>query len=412
MNRTIIEHQTIRLECLTPVHIGDNTKLDKTQYIYDVRNRRAYFLYEPAWIALLTGRHRLLDKFIGDLDMMQRSRGRMGLYDWCVQNGISPQNMAQVSRGWAHIPFGQQQDESLNSVAAFLRGADGSPYIPGSSIKGALRTGLLHMLIRQMSADKRQRYWTQLNQTVSSCRGIRDRGFGLLSHSIETELLHRLQYTDQYGRSQRPGDATCSSLKGLRIGDAHLTEDSRARPTLLLRKTDWSTHKDRMGNNEKNLPLSRECLAPGAVLEFSCSIDRDIMQTVGVSSVGQILQACREFAQYVLEAEGTAFGGQWARPLSSLAKTAGVILGGGTGFQSKTLVYALAPSPEAGRDTVAKMLDIAFTEYDRQARCPVPKHRHVALDRITAPRTLKLALTDAGRLRMGVCSLTPAGPSC
>jgi CRISPR-associated protein Csm5 len=83
---------------------------------------------------------------------------------------------------------------------------------------------------------------------------------------------------------------------------------------------------------------------------------------------------------------------------------ADLLLGGGTGFLSKTVYYALAPDVE-GRQLLTQFFDDIFTTKDRRTHMKQPAHHHRRDDDMLTPRTLKLAMTEGERWIMGLTSV-------
>ena len=112
----------------------------------------------------------------------------------------------------------------------------------------------------------------------------------------------------------------------------------------------------------------------------------------------------RNFTREGLRLQERTFDREY-RPLFEEAQEADCLLGGGTGFLSKTLVHALAPSEEEARCFIAGYLDEKFTEWDRAARRKTPAHDHRLLDARLSPRTLKMAREDCDVWILGLCRM-------
>lgn len=385
------QYQKLKLTCLSPVHIGSGNVLNKTQYIYDYKANRAYFLRESAWIQYLSARG-LLKRLVMDFD----NHNVRDLYSWCLAHNIQFQDFIQVSAGWAHVPRQADRDKRyLNNVALLARGADGRPYIPGSSVKGALRTAMLSVMLKKCPQEQRQRYWRQFCALISSRPSnekLKEEALKITG-ALEDDLFHRLVIKDADGKTVDLHNAMTSVMKGLSISDAFAVRDA---PTCLVRKVDWH-NADAGRNPERYLPLARECFAPGTVLVFTAAIQPAIMGTVGFHAITDVLQAAQEYTKTVLDMEKDVFGSRLPG-LFEWYTNANLILGGGAGLLSKTLLYSLAPRDEAHK-MVAAMLDIEFSQHG------VPQHHHSALDVKLSPRTLKLGNYQNTRHHIGMCKL-------
>ena len=374
--------EQLTLTCLGPVHIGSGEQLDPTQYIYDDKERRAYFINESAWIRLLSER-RFLKSFIDRFSGPAREKS---IYRWCQEQGLNKQHYERIASGWAQVPIQADRDFSyLNKLSLLSRSADGRPYIPGSSIKGYLRTAILHHLIKNLSPQQREAYWQGFKQIVNNRdpRTLRKDTKDLMT-KLEQNLLHKLTYTD------RPDNAVNSVMQGLRVADAYPIE---VKPTQIVRKLDWQVSEPRK-DPEHYISLSRECFAPDTKLTCRLTIDTAFLSEIGINSLQELLGITADFTKHILTLERQAFGNH-LRNVFADCSTANLFLGGGSGLLSKTLIYSLAAKDEA-RPITAAMLDMLFRK---------PFHKHVVRDKYLSPRTIKLGRLQNKTYRMGVCRL-------
>jgi len=125
------------------VHIGDGGKYGK----------KDYFLTKQGTIAILN-----VSSFVGKLDQDQlndyceflKKDSRTGLQEYLRRKGLDA-----VARGARLYTLDVRQDSyQYFDIWRFVKDAHGCPYVPGSSIKGMLRTAILISLI----ARDRQAY--------------------------------------------------------------------------------------------------------------------------------------------------------------------------------------------------------------------------------------------------------------
>lgn len=393
----IAESKKYELECLAPIHIGSGVRLKKYDYIYDGRGRvgTASFVSQGRLMRLLAAEG-LVDAFASDL--LHREVRDLGLWlreyhvpQARIKNIITRQAKAYVSQ------LDPKDKKSLNDLACMMTLADGRPYIPGSSIKGAMRTAILHHLLQQSPALK-TKYWGEVTRAIgdrSANAGGLKKKLQRLALALENELLAQLDYRDAKGKLS---DAAMRSvMRGIVVGDA-----SPARPisTVILAKTDATTKRGRDGKSQHAIPLVRECLPTGARLELQLSLDPAVTSTIGLDSIATLLEWCREYSQFGLELLDAAFGQRYSAALGE-AREAHLLLGGGPGFISKTLFYSLAPSAAVGGRALAVLLDRYFIDRRKNG----PAHEHVRLDTAITPRTLKLAQTDEEHWLIGLATL-------
>ncbi len=400
MNMNKLEYKTYELTCVSPVHIGNGEKLRAFEYLYDRSRQEAYFLDESKWIRFLA-RHDLMDSFAGYLERTAKALKQKGpfsgqnVWEWLRGKDIPEDEIHSLVARTAQAATNTVDPEgrgTLNDIVCQSALPDGCPYIPGSSIKGALRTALLHRIIRK-DEKLRAKYWRNLESVKRDARNPRDfvRNMGRTSKDLEVEGLSRLDIRGERP-SQRVTNEAKSALRGLLIGDAAPVDNGLQ--TVILQKIDATTKADKTGNTEKGLPLFRECLPAGAKLRFQVTIDKSMMRTLGIDSMDAIWECAREFTQDSMRAQKEIFGAEYAGEFAEAAN-AGLLLGGGVGFHAKSLIASLAPSPEAARAFIVDFLDQTFRN-----------HKHATLDNRISPRTLKLTRDRNNSHIMGLCEVS------
>lgn len=124
---------------------------------------------------------------------------------------------------------------NINKVAVQLVRADNAhPYIPGSTIKGALRTGILYHFIRKDPTRFRP-YWEEISAVRGSLKE-KGRKWNEIILRLEHEILHTLTADDAASE-----DAVTSALRGLSVSDAALVGCVAKAPTIVVQKIDATT---------------------------------------------------------------------------------------------------------------------------------------------------------------------------
>ena len=384
------ESKQIELTCISPVHIGSGVKLLPFEYLYDRRRRDVFFVDEGKFSALLM-RHQLIDDFVADM----RQRRRPYLMNWLTERRISEREIQGITLRRAKVHIRQDERSSLNDVACLETLSDGRPYIPGSSLKGAIRSAVVYHLLRQPAHENlRREYWGKLQEAMNA-RNIKAE-IGKTAKKLEEELLCRLKYADEKGRYS---DAAMRDvMRGLRIGDAMPT--AKRLDTEVIQKIDVSTHANKSGRKEHGISLFRECIPMGSKFRFQITVEKEILAQIGIRDIEGLIRMCRTYTASGIAMQERAFGRDYRAEFDE-AGDADIMLGGGTGFLSKTIFYALAPTEEIGRKTVAVLLDQLFQH---------PAHYHRQKDTVLSPRTLKLTWTDTDSSIMGLCTLQEVAP--
>jgi len=378
------------LVTVAPVHVGSGEIRRANEYLYDRASGMAYFLDEARWVSFL-GRRQLMEPFLAYIEESSRQLGQRresfrgkNLWDWLRAQGVQKREMEALAVRRARAERSVISEKgSLNDVHLQMALSDGRPYVPGSTIKGALRTGILYRMIQQ-EPERFRGFWQEICREAESRDRLRDkeRTWQGIERRLETQALHTLRVD-----RKKPAEMVNSALRGLRVSDAAVAK--RETETLLLQKP---TKSNRQGKKSKTPPLFRECIPPGRRLHFTLTADFSMLRTLGITSFEDIFQGLRAYTAQVLALLEEEFPKY--RPQFDEAREADCLLGGGTGFLSKTLVYALARDAREARNFTARYLDEKFWN---------PSHHHMQYDGKLSPRTLKLVATAQEEWLLGLC---------
>lgn len=376
------EHKTYELTCISPIHIGNGELLKQYEYIFtkDRNQQRIYFLDKAKWMTFLV-RHDLIDDYAQSV-----FSGRMNLYGWLQSQRIGSLSaiIREVCNASADVYLVRERQQRVNDISRQVKTPDGVPYIPGSTLKGAIRSAILFHDIRQ-HPEAYLPFWNRIKAAMEAGnrRQMRD-----LAQNIERQAFTRLKQ-----QKNRPDDALQSVMKGLAVSDAMLV--GHERDTVILQKYDVSSiHRE--GLKGHLLALFRECIPAGRKFRFSMTLDKDIARLIGITSLDDVWQWVRDYLAFGLAQERGVFGHEYKGEFEE-SKLADIRLGGGTGFLSKTVYYALAPNGE-GRTVLANFFDdVLFT----RRNC----HHHKTKDDRLTPRTLKLAWADDDRWILGLAAV-------
>ena len=244
------------------VHIGDGGKYGK----------KDYFLTKQGTIAILN-----VPSFVGKLDQDQlndyceflKKDSRTGLQEYLRRKGLDA-----VARGARLYTLDVRQDSyQYFSIWRFVKDAHGCPYVPGSSIKGMLRTAILISLI----ARDRQAYERLYNRGEVLKKRQR----------ADEDILRKAFWVGQLDRDG--GSAVNDVLRYLSVSDS----DPLSVDDLVLAmkydkfsQKDDGRHKKKLGKisdeeayyQGNELPIYRECLRPGTTIRTTLTVDERIGQ--------------------------------------------------------------------------------------------------------------------------------------
>lgn len=251
-----------------PVHIGDGGKYGK----------KDYFLTKQRTIAILD-----VPNFVGKLDPDQlndyceflKNDSRTGLQEYLDRKkGLDA--VAQREQLYtlnAKLARARRGSYQYLDIWRFVKDAYGCPYVPGSSIKGMLRTAILTSLI----ARDRQVYERLYNEG-DALKNLKRADVGIQQKAFWVEQLNKDK-----------NSAVNDILKYLSVSDSEpLSTDDLVlvKKYDKFSKDDYGRHKKRLGKisdeeayyqgNELN--IYRECLRPGTVISTTITIDERIEQ--------------------------------------------------------------------------------------------------------------------------------------
>lgn len=390
-----LQTKKMQLKCLAPIHIGSGNKLSKNEYIFDENKGIIYLLQQNKWLQFLQAFNpanekkeassksgsqikgfaalaqvlghkskEYLQEYKKYIIRNARSEKPLSLYQWCINNDIKMTDAAACALAKTYI---KSDKNDLNDMMPFMRQADGNIYIPGSSIKGAIRTALLYKLVKTAPQYKS---WQRSLQQI---RPSEKKDYERLAKEIEQAVFYKYEGFNDKGRTVT--DARADIMRGLRISDACINGDVK---TQVYRKYDISLYKNKRGEAVRKLPLYRECAPINTSFSFAMTVEKQFMQSSGINSIEDVLQIMADYTAEIVSLEKEVFNayGQYWNGRENMAN---IIIGGGSGFLTKTIIYSLLPRMEAV-NVVKNYLDYKFK-----------KHKHNILDRQVSPRTLKVA---------------------
>ena len=391
----MMRYWEMELDVCTPLFIGSGEKITKLDYVYQSSNGMVYMLDEAKWASFLK-RARLMNDFTSKVEALGK-RFSLDSYlknhrELAARLHTSDIVMELKRRGVFHegIPAyvtGKNPNDIVTfDIVTFARNGLGERYIPGSSLKGAFRTAILAYVL--LNIDRTKCY----NKLEHATRNAVDETMD----EVEKYLGIRIDKDGKY-------DMVNSRFKGLTVSDAKLINETAA----IVQKWDLSLTKSQSEKKPNYLPIYREAIVPATKAVFTIGIDGSErgMGEIGVKTAGNLLHALSVFRnlQYKTykEAIDKVYKGSVDhsvfRYLDELNE-ANLVLGGGTGYISKTLIYPIAGSREKGKSIARKILS---EQFDRPGRKHDHKHRY---DDIISPHTLKLTKLNDMHM-MGLCNV-------
>lgn len=361
-----------------PIFIGSGLEIKKSEYIlHDGR----FIIYNiPALYARFN-----VNQQKSFENMVFSSSPERTLKKWFEEQKFAIPNLKQyesysipfhdIQKVFAKNPKRGDKREVKYEFKAFMKDIQGQPYIPGTSLKGMLRTILLCYDIHT-NPDK---YKYVKRDIING--GKNKPGKRYLSdevRKIEEIAFHTLN------RKERKSDAVNDLLSGLIISDsAPLSLDDLS----LCQKIDMHIE-----GSFRRFPVVRECLKPGTTIPFSITINKTICNY----DIEHLEKAVQYFSEFYWECFAKKFS---ASDVVDEPNSNEVWLGGGVGFVSKTVIYALFGKTE-GVKIVDNILKNVF-------RNKYTEHKHFKdLAWGVSPHTFKVTEFNGRYMEMGRGTLT------
>lgn len=369
------------LESLSPVHIGSQERgLDSGDFIKD---GKFCYVVDDAKLSESLRQWGLSQKFSTEV---MNSRGNFSLYSFLKNcKKASESDLIQIA---AYRMESSSAQGRIRYPKPFIRDGQFRPFIPGTSVKGAIRTAILYSIvnrdevklnefrsyvkkkldeIERRSQDKRMDSWTKENQKK------------WFSQIFMDDILIRFNLPPsriQYGPNT-------DILRCLKISDSLNYPDRLRLEDVML----MSLRSGRVPYNKNDTILNVECIPPGVNLEFTLSIDKDILKLFQKQNklpfnnlddiIGMIKEFCKEqwdeewdFFDWLKDSKDVSL--QQIRSFYDPDYNSAIRIGWGSGLLGTTLDLLLTS------ESRERLRNLLFINRDDEA----PKSRRMTVSRV------------------------------
>jgi len=333
-----LETRRVVINTLAPVFIGSGKEINKKEYVYYPNGRKIF-------IPELFKMYSFLEKrgLAAEYENFLLREKRIDLLGFLRQNKISDDEIKSFTEYSIDAGNAVIDERSRKGILLFIKDSHNAPYIPGSSLKGALRTAILSYKLKKSPVREsmaRVMLSASRSNDMSKNRFLQDE-----TRRIEASVFNKLNL-----KKEKQEDTVNDFMKALSISDSRpVSLDSM----VLCTKIDFS-----VSGNEKTIPLYRECIKPGTELIFSITIDTSVAKEVSFSW-NDLTEALKSFND-TYENDFADYFKQ--PPLSEITPCKNgqpIYMGGGVGFVSKTVVYPLLGKRQ-GLEYTSKLLEAKF----------------------------------------------------
>ena len=352
------------LKTRSPLFIGSGYVKKENEYIFDARSGAVRMISMESLFS------KLIEKgLVDDYEKFVLS-GNKSLYDFLKNCRFSEGEISAMCLYRIDAADALDGEHSLKEIHTFVRNTEGKVYVPGSSVKGALRTAILSAMMEKEQKGK----WPDARNKGVKAKQMQE---------LEGEYLNTLELKKDKKTGARLNDAVNSIMRGIALSDSlPLPESCIA----LVGKTDALPTGEM-----RKLPLCRECVKPDSLIHMKLTIDASVL---GNDFNAETLKAdIRRFDSFYSEVIVSAF----TKPTNcaSLSYSDCLIFGGGSGFFVKSLAYQYLGFDDA--------LDYVAGEMQAQFR----QHKHdkdISVHGIS-PHTLKYGKYNGKLYPYGICEV-------
>lgn len=363
----------ISLETVGPLFVGSGEKYQKSEYILDSYGKMLYIMDT---LKMYNGLKKL--NLLNDYEAWVLSQPKnANLFNFIKDYNIKSSDYSK----WARYSFPVPNASELRSadIMPIMKDAYNLPYIPGSSLKGAIRNAILNSELLNSDNDSLA---DRAEQSVNDFRN-RKQYLARESEEIDTMLFNTLGRVDEKGREIRANNAVNSVFQGFRISDSKPLPQNAIG---IYQKIDELPDK-----KQNKLNVLRECIKPGVRIEFTAEIDPDIFPY----SAYDIVDCINDM--YNNEQE------KYMKYFPAMQKYGGnmIYIGGGSGYITKTAAYSLFKEQKRAVKNVSVILN--NTDSVNKGR-KVGNHLN---DRTlgVSPHTRKITVSNGSRYEFGLCRI-------
>ena len=374
------KYYTLTVKTLAPVHIASGKKINKLEYVYSKDSKTVYVMDMIKFSGFLVKR-KLTDVFI---NRIQSGDKTFSLASFLNEKAVTENEYKQFA-AYSYKNDNVSVSPNQMEIQEFVKDAYGCPYIPGSSIKGALRTSIAYDEIMNHHGK-----YSKISRNIVSDFNDNKR-LNSYENELKTNIFHTLKRKTKRKDGEEivdKNDILNDCMAGLLISDSRpIPQES----LILGEKTDLQIDGD-----THTINILRECIRPETEIVFDVAIDDELCKF----SAENISDSLKYFYEdynnvfrsiFIDEARGTVYEPEKA-PYSEY-----IYLGGGTGFPLKSVMYSLFEDSEEAAEIISKMLDKSFSSAD---------HKRFTIKEGISPKVLKCTKYQNKLYEMGRCEIS------
>lgn len=392
------------LEVITPVTIGNGQDLKVLDYILDTVKQKVYILNQKKWLQYLYSIDKLSEY---ELYVENYTNGeKETIYEWMKRTIGIPKDsvLTSVSKQQLGYEPSSTKKKSLNDIKLCMSLLDGTPYIPGSSLKGVIISSIVAHIIKnneefreewrkkfvdavnkQKEFEKKQEKQDNLEETIIDYEES-------LNELIETIYNYRKDQgastltTIKTSTGTAVKDSVNKLFHAISVSDIMLSNNN-SMATYILPRFDSvvRTNTDTTETKKHSLPIYRECIIPNTKLKGTLSVNFDELGKVDIKTTDDLIKIVEEHTQRLVSRWKDVFTKKPESSYITELDQATCLLGSSVGFLHKTLLLPLFDHQEGKVNEYEVNVVRSILGLQSQSK----DHGHDE-DKIISPRTLKL----------------------
>lgn len=334
----------MKLEVLTPLHIGGadyKSKLDKKEYVFDKDKGTLTLIDSEKFISFLIKKNLFNDYIFyiqKNLNLKKHEQDKnIKLIDFLKNKDIY-KNIEEF-RKKAPIKIDAEIEE-MNDVKLMLRNLQGKPYIPGSSIKGAI----INFLLVNYVINHRDKFKIERNKILEIAKKANnDNDIKKAKNDIK-RIVNEIEKSIIYGDNK---ELEKSKRFGVSVSDTYSYSNTR---TNFYRDIDEKRDKSKE-EKEQAIPVYREYIMANSIFDFDVTLDIDLMEKskFKIKNISNLTEALENTSNYLIN---NILKDKNSPQIENL------ILGANTGFLQKTIIYSLFEKEEERLEVIKKLLHL------------------------------------------------------
>jgi len=376
------KYYTLTVKALAPVHIASGSAINKLEYVYSKETRTVYVM-DMVKLSSFLVKSGLMEEFIGNISDGEKT---FSLTSFFLEKEIPESEYGRYA-AYGYLNDNVSASPSQMKISGAMKDAYGCPYVPGTSIKGALRTAIAYRSIAEGITDT-----SDVAERIASeiMKGGR---LGFHERDLNTEIFHTLTRKTRYNRDTRQAEPVRKDILNDCMAGLYVSDSRPVSPEslILCEKNDLQLDGD-----SHTVNILRECIRPGTEITADVVTDTDLFPYTA-DDIAESLECFYKGydsvfrGAFIKEADGKVFEPQKEEGESYL------YLGGGTGLPLKSLMYAVYKDNEEAAELISCILENRFRDAGHK--------RFTRANRIS-PKVLKCTKYHNRLYEMGRCSVS------